>query len=504
MTDPAADPSGRLETARAAQHEWGKLDVATRAAILSPLGAAIGDRLDEIADLIVDENGKPRAEAIAHEVLAAVQLVRFNCSRAAGILREQRVLLPLQPHRSARVARRPFGAVLAIAPWNLPFIIPLSQVLPALVAGNAVVLKPSELTPRVGELIGELINECGVPDGLFQVASGDGAVAAGLIAARPDKVLFTGSVATGRRVMAACAEFPIPVSLELGGIDAMIVRADADIEFASSAATWGATFNGGQACCSIERLLVHRSLHDRFIARVADKMARVDRLRELGPAIDDRQLAVWQRHLDDARERERVVIAAGGEFLTDRRLEPTILTGPGIRESLAWNHETFGPMVATIPFDDDDEAVALHNGTRFGLTAGIFTADLAAARAMAGRLRAGVVSVNDIAATCYGSPELPWGGVGESGFGRTHGAEGLLDATWTQVIDSPRLSVNSKRPWWYPYGRDLEQTMGSLARSLAGGAAGPAGPAMTGVRRLGRIARAGVGFVPLLSRSPRR
>lgn len=493
------DPTRQLEIARAAQHDWGRLAPTARAEALRPLAAAIGERLDDIADLIAEENGKPRAEAIAHEVLAAVQLVRFNCSQAAGVLRERRVLLPLQPHRSVRVARRPFGAVLAIAPWNLPFIIPLSQVLPALVAGNAVVLKPSELTPRAGNLIGELINSCEVPAGLFQVVQGDGSTAAGLIDARPDKVLFTGSVATGRRAMAACAEFPIPVSLELGGIDAMIVRADADIEFASSAATWGATFNGGQACCSIERLLVHRSLHDRFVARVADKMARVDRLRELGPAIDDRQLAVWRRHLDDANERntEGVTVAAGGEFLADRRLEPTILTGPGVRDTLAWNEETFGPVVAAVPFDDDDEAVALHNATRFGLTASIFTADPAAARSMAARLRAGVVSINDIAATCYGSPELPWGGVGESGFGRTHGAEGLLDTTWAQVVDSPRMSVNTKRPWWYPYGRDLEETMASLTRSLADGGTG-------GARKLGRIARAGAGFVPLLSRSPRR
>lgn len=481
-----------IDRARVAQSGWGALSVAQRCSAVMPLVGEIARRIDDIADLISAENGKPRSESIAHEAVAAVQLVRHHCRTAPGVLRERRVSLPIQPHRTARIKRVPFGVALAIAPWNLPFIIPLSQVLAPLLAGNAVILKPSELTPRSGALIGELMGACKLPADVFQVIQGDGAVAAGLIDARPDKVLFTGSVATGRKVMAACAKFPIPASLELGGVDAMIVREDADLEFTAAAATWGATFNGGQACCSIERLIVHRSLHDRLVARIADKVARIDRRRELAPAIDQRQADIWRRHLADARERE-LAVTVGGQFSSDFRLEPTLITGADVRESAVWNEETFGPVVAVVPFDTDEEAIELHNATHFGLTASVFSRDLNAARAMADRLRVGLVSINDVAATSYSSPELPWGGIGESGFGRTHGQEGMIDSTWAKVIESPRLPMNAKRPWWYPYGRDLELAMTALAQALASD-----GPA-----RARRLAKAGAGVLPLLSRNPR-
>ncbi len=492
--DPAHPWAGDvLRRARDAARDWGTLRVTERAQRLSPLTGEIARNIDKIADLLHEENGKPRAEAIAHEAVAAIALSRYYCHKAPRVLRDRSVNLPTQPHRCARITRQPHGVVLAIAPWNLPFIIPLSQALPALLAGNAVVLKPSELTPRAADLLAALLESCDIPKDLFQVVHGDGSTGAQLIRAQPDKVLFTGSVTTGRAVMAACASFPIPVSLELGGVDAMIVRQDADLEYAASAATWGATFNGGQACCSIERLLVHRSIHDRLVARIADKMARVDRSRDLGPAIDERQLEVWRHHLADAHKRG-LTVAAGGEFLAGRRLAPTLLTGPDVSSAQVWQAETFGPALAVVAFDTDDEAIALHNATQFGLTASVFSADTDAARAMAGELRAGVVSINDVAAICYSSPELPWGGVGQSGFGRTHGDEGLLDATWAQVVEAPRLGLKAKRPWWYPYGRDLEIAMTGLGQALATG-----NPAA----RAAKLAKAGAAVLPLLSRNPK-
>lgn len=492
MTDGGAGPQ-ILDRARAAQRQWATVSSAGRAKVLSPLAGKIAESIDTIAEVLHQENGKPRAEAIAHEAVAAIQLARHHCQSAPKVLRDQRVAMPALPHRGARIRRCPYGVVLAIAPWNLPFIIPFSQVLPALLAGNAVVLKPSELTPQSASLIFDLINSCDLPGGLLQVVDGDGQLGSALIDAQPDKVLFTGSVATGRSVMAACARFPIPVSLELGGVDAMIVRQDADLEFVASAATWGSTFNGGQACCSIERLLVHRSIHDRLVARIADKMARIDVVRDLGPAVDTRQFDVWHRQLADARARG-LQFATGGAFGEGRRLEPTLLTGPNVQAADVWLAETFGPVLAAVPFDTDAEAIALHNATEFGLTASVFTADLKAAQTMAGQLRVGVVSINDVAATCYGSPELPWGGVGQSGFGRSHGEEGLLDVTWTQVIEAPRLPGNVKRPWWYPYGRDLEQTMTGLGQALA---------TDQSVRRTRELAKAGTSVLGLLSRNPK-
>jgi succinate-semialdehyde dehydrogenase/glutarate-semialdehyde dehydrogenase len=409
------------------------------------------------------------------------------------VLGDARIRLPNLPHRTAVRHHRPYGVVVAIAPWNFPFLIPFSQVLPALLAGNAVVLKPSELTPDVGRLLVDLVHEAGLPEGLLQVAVGDGALGAALVDARPDKVLFTGSVATGRRVMAAAAAHPIPVGLELGGVDALVVRADADLEFTASAIAWGATFNGGQACCSVERLLVHESIADRLLVRVADKLRRIDTRHDLGPAIDDRQLATWQQHVESARAAGLDV--AGGRPLPDRRLEPTMITGDDVTASQVWNEETFGPVVAVATFDSDDKAVALHNATRYGLTASVFSADVGAAQRMARRLDAGTVAVNEIAATMYSSPELPWGGVGESGFGRSHGTDALLDAAWVQVVESPRgPTFGPKRPWWYPYGYELDGAMKDVGRSFA---------ATTARRRAASLARAGRQFLTMLTRQPK-
>lgn len=493
----AVKASAVMERGRAAAARWSALTVEARAEALRPLAREIAARRDEIARRICEENGKPFAEAMGQEVVTSIQLVVAATEAAPRVLAPRPVRSTWQPHRKMAVHRRPFGVIVVIAPWNIPLYIPLSQVVHALLAGNAVVLKPSELTPRCGDLLAELLRACPLPPGLVQVVHGDGAVGAALVAAHPDKVSFTGSVATGRRVMAACAAYPIPVTLELGGVDAMIVRADADLELAASAAAWGATFNGGQACCSVERLLVHRSVYDAFTARLADRLDRIDRRSDLGPAIDDRQLAVWTRHLDDARQRGLRV--RGGEVLGPRRLAPALvdgpgLDGPGVADAACWREETFGPVVAAMPFGEDHEAVELHNANPCGLTASVFTADIAAGQALAVRLRAGAVAVNEVAATVYATPELPWGGVGASGFGRSHGDEGLLEGTWAQVIDLPRTATQPKRPWWYPYDEEQARALGLLGEAMA--AEGPA-------RRARALLRAGRAFARLLSRAPR-
>lgn len=484
-----------VAVARRAQQTWAARGVRSRASLLSRLAGRIAQRTDEIAAVIHEENGKPLTEAVGHEVVGSVQLVNHHCAVAADVLDRRVVKLPMSPHRKPTLTRRPYGVVLGIAPWNLPWIIPFSQVLPALLAGNAAILKPSELTPRTALLLADLLAESGLPEGLFQVVTGDGTVGAELIRARPDKVLFTGSVATGRAVMGACAQFPIPVALELGGVDVMIVRADADLEFASSAIAWGGTFNGGQSCCSVERVLVHSSIADRLRVRVVDKLSRIHPEVELAPAIDDRQLETWHRHLADAASRE-LRIEPDPEAQPPRLITPRLVTGEGVTDAAVWHEETFGPLIAMREFRDDDEAVAWHNASRFGLTASIITSDRAAGAALARRLRAGSVAINDVAATMYGSPELPWGGVGDSGFGRSHGEEGLLECSWAQVIEEPRgLTYGPKRPWWYPY--DLEQSaaLAALAAAL--------GRPELGGRLLG-MARTVPTLIAPLSRRPRR
>ncbi|WP_327139590.1 aldehyde dehydrogenase family protein [Nocardia sp. NBC_01327] len=491
--EPAPDARVLVDRARAAQSSWGSRGVAERVATLEQLPQLLLGGIDCLADAIAAENGKPRAEALAHELVPAIALARHHLGAAVAALGPSRITSPTAPYRSAVRMHRPYGVVLAIAPWNLPFLIPFSQVLPALLAGNAVILKPSELTPRVAALLVEVIAACDLPADVLQLAVGDGALGAELVAAQPDRVLFTGSVGTGRTVMAAAARFPIPVGLELGGVDAAIVLEDADLEFTTSAVAWGATFNGGQACCSIERVLVHEDLHDAFLVRLRDKLQRIDIRRDLAPAIDERQRGTWQRHVEAARADGLTV--SGGEPLPDRRYAPTVISGDGITNATVWQEETFGPVVAVTGFGGDDQAVALHNDTEYGLTASIFSADVARARALAQRLNAGSVAVNDVAATMYSTPELPWGGIGRSGFGRSHGVDALLDAAWVQVIDAPRgPAFGPKRPWWYPYGPELEDAMRALGAAVA-----TARPAT----RLRGYARAGHLLLSMLGRQPK-
>lgn len=454
---------------RAAQAHWARLDVAERAERLRPAAQRLAEGVDQFADLIHEENGKPKFEAVAHEVSASIGYLRWLLSEAPELLQTRGVSMGILPHRKAEIQRVPWGTVLIIGPWNVPLFIPLAQVASALVAGNAVVLKPSEVTPRCAEIIAEVFGACDLPEGLLQVLGGDGSVGAKLIRQKPDKVLFTGSVATGRKVMAACARHPIPVTLELGGIDAMIVCDDADLEFASSAAAWGATFNGGQVCASVERLIVQDSIRERFLSLVADKLERINVHEDLGPMTFDGQRAVYDAHLQDARERG-LEFPTGGRWLGERHFAPTLVTGEGAAESALWCEETFGPMVVAVPFGEDADAVRLHNSVPFGLTASVFTRDASRARAIASELRVGMVSVNEIAATLFSQPELPWGGVGASGFGRSHGAEGLVDCTWPRVVEQARMpGMDFKRLWWYPYGPRQEKTVAALGRSLAPG-----------------------------------
>ena len=482
-----------MDSARAAQPAWGDLEVADRVRVLAELPRVLADNLERIAEVIHRENGKPTAEAIAHEAAPTVALARHHLDRAVAVLGDARIRLPNLPHRTAVRHHRPYGVVVALAPCNFRFFTPFPQVLPGRRAGNAVVLKPSELTPDVGRLIGDLVHEAGLPAGLLQVAVGDGALGAALVDARPDKVLFTGSVATGRRVMAAAAAHPVPVGLELGGVDALVVRADADLEFTASAIVWGATFNGGQACCSVERLLVHESIADRLLARVADKLRRIDTRHPGAPGIAARPGGPGQRQVAGARAAGLDV--EGGAALPGRRLQPTMVTGDGVTSSQVWTEETFGPVVAVATFDSDETAVRLHNATRYGLTASVFSADVAAAQRMARRLDAGAVAVNEVAATMYSSPELPWGGVGESGFGRSHGTDALLDAAWVQVVESPRgPAFGPKRPWWYPYGFELDGAMKDIGHSFAA-------PTVRG--RAASLARAGRQLLAMLSRQPK-
>jgi succinate-semialdehyde dehydrogenase/glutarate-semialdehyde dehydrogenase len=370
-----------------------------------------------------------------------------------------------------------------ISPWNYPFSVPSVQTLTALATGNAVALKPSEFTPYSSLELQRLLREAGLDRDLLQVITGEGGAGAALLAADVQKVVFTGSVATGKSVAQAAAARLLPVVLELGGKDPMIVLEDADIDVASSAAVWGAFMNAGQTCLSVERCYVHESIYQKFLQACVEKTAklrigsasRVSSAGEgacdpnpgvdVGPMIHERQLSIVQSHVHDAMVRGARLLAGGKPLpqLGPNFFAPTILAD--VDHSMAvMIEETFGPVLPVRSFKTEDEAVALANDSAYGLAASIFTGDRKRGEALARRIMAGTVMVNDVLA-CFGISEAPHGGVKASGIGRTHGRFGLEEMVWPKYVDSDRLP-RMKKLWWYGYGPTFSDQMSGFVELL--------------------------------------
>src|SRR5256885_9538884 len=376
--------------------------------------------------------------------------------------------------KSATLSYEPFGVIGIISSWNYPLAIPLGQIIPAVAAGNAVVCKTSEFTPQCGAWIGKLFIDAGFPENLVTIIQGSGEVGQALIDTEPDKVFFTGSVPTGRRVAEACAKRLIPSVLELGGKDAMVVLADADLDIASSAAVWGSYTNCGQVCLSVERLFVERSVSEEFAARCVAKAKKLrlgpgsDPATDVGPLIRPEHVRRMVDLVEDAVGRGAKLLC-GGHPRTDlgpNFFEPTVLLGVDSTMRL-FQEETFGPILAIQAVLDATEAVPLANDSPFALSATVWTRDAAQGEALAKRLRASAVMVND-AISYFGIAEAPHGGCGASGWGRTHRKAGLLEMVRTKYIDVDRLPRREK-PWWYRYGADLQGAADAFLRFEFGG-----------------------------------
>ena len=441
--------------------------------MLRKLRDAIFERRDDIAEIVTRETGKPRAEAILAEVLLALDTANFLARQAPRWLRPERV-----PHHNIALKAKsgwlefePHGVVAIISPWNFPFAIPMTELIPALVAGNSVLLKPSELTPATGALVGELIDRAGFPKGLLQILQGGGEVGAAIIEAGPAKVFFTGSVATGRRIAEACASKLIPSVLELGGKDAMIVLADADLDVTSSAAVWGGFTNCGQACLSVERIYVEQSVAERFTQLCVEKTRKLrlgspaDPESDVGPMIRERELEKVEQQLRDAEQRGARILTGGNRRpdLGPNFLEPAVVINVDHSMQLM-REETFGPVLAIRSVASVDEAIALANDSPFGLSASIWTGNARRGRELASRIRAGSVMINDVA-SYYGISDAPHGGPGWSGWGRTHSRLGLLEMVQVKYVDVDRLPRFAK-PWWYGYSEDFSAAAGSMVEAL--------------------------------------
>src|SRR5271156_4324616 len=368
----------------AAQRAWAEIGVQKRIAVLREFQRLLHGKKSQIAEAITREAGKPVAEALITEVLVVLDAARFLIDNAHRLLRDE----PL-PHgnlatrlKRGRLLREPYGVVGIISPWNYPFSIPATETLAALVAGNAVVLKPSEFTSLIALELRSLLHAAGVPQDVFQVVIGDGATGAELVHSRIDKLVFTGSVATGKRIAVAAAERLLPVVLELGGKDPMLVLDDANVEVASSAAVWGSFVNAGQTCLSVERCYVHCSLYELFLRACVEKTkklrvgAGLDRETDVGPMIHQRQLRTVEAHVEDAVARGARVLTGGSclRDLGENFYEPTVLADV-THEMRIMREETFGPVLPVMAFDSDDEAVRLANDSEFGLAASVWTRD---------------------------------------------------------------------------------------------------------------------------------
>jgi len=448
-----------VRDAKAAQKRWASLSWRARRERLLVFRNVLFERADEVMDVLMREVGKVRFEAFAHEIFPIADLTHYYATRAHKLLRDQRIALHLfWPLKRAYLRYEPRGVVGVISPWNFPFTVPMGEVVMALCARNAAVVKPSEWAPRTMLAAKSLFVDAGFDPELLQVVVGGRDTAVHLIENGVDMISFTGSVSAGRDIAARCGKLLIPCVTELGGKDAALVFDDVDIATTARRIVWGAFANSGQLCASVERVLVHASIHDAFVAelvrltqslRQGDPVAAGTQHVDVGPMVVPGQILTVAAHVEDARSKGARVLHGGYAFerAGGRFFAPTVVTD--VRGDMRiWSEETFGPCMAIRTFEHEHEAVSLANESDLGLTAYVFTRDRARADRVANHIEAGSVIVNDVLYH-HAVPETPWGGVKHSGIGRVHGHDALRNLCWVRHVAVPRVNVTP--PWVYPY-----------------------------------------------------
>jgi acyl-CoA reductase-like NAD-dependent aldehyde dehydrogenase len=453
----------KVAAVRHAQVAWAALPVQARVAKLTAASLAILARGEELAALIAEETKKPLAEAYSAEVLGVGDLFGYWGRKGPELLKPRKGEIPSleMPGKKAWIERAPRGVVVCISPWNYPVSLPMRTIAPTLVAGNGLILKPSEATPKSGVWLVERIREVIGP--VIDVLDGDGPAGAALIEAMPDAVVFTGSTRTGRKVAVMCAERGIPCELELGGKDCAVVLADCDLERTAAGVAWGILTNAGQNCSGIERVAVSAQIAPQFVPLLVEKLKQA--AKDIPDLVTPMQRRLVLSHIEDA-------IARGAEVLTggmpegDAPIAPTLLTKVP-RDALAWKDESFGPIAVLEVHTTEDQLIAAANDTRYGLGNSVWSKNTERATAVAKQVRSGMVWINNHSFT-GALADLPWVGLGDSGTGMTNSPDVL------HLLTRPRLYVvdsnKDVEPWWYPYGPKMVDLMRILvSRQQTGG-----------------------------------
>lgn len=451
---------------------WKSLSYQERAHYILKARDRILQSIDEIAALITQENGKPLTESISADIMPVMDLATFYAAETEKILKKERLWLGKWNFmgRTSEIEYHPLGAVGIIAPWNYPFSIPCGQVMMALIAGNTVVLKPSEFTPLIGLKIQDIFNNVGLPEGVLQTVVGDGSTGAALIHSGVKKIFFTGSVPTGKKIMAAAAQTLTPVCLELGGKDPMIVLEDADLDVAASGAIWGAFGNSGQTCASVERVYVDERVAEKFKKLCLEKTQKLtqgqgsDADVEIGSMTAEMQINKVEKQVEAAKQAGAVALTGGTRPQSTGYFYPPTILDKVDHSMEVMFEETFGPILPIMTYKTIDEAITMANDSRYGLTASVWTTDIAKGKEIAKKLEAGTVTINECVYT-YAVAQTPWGGPKESAIGRTHGKYGIMEMVEPMHIHAnytPRI----KDFWWYGYDVKKYEMMKSLARTL--------------------------------------
>ena len=468
----ADDVAQALERAKAAQKEWARVPVTERAKIVSGAVDLLVKHRNEVIETIRRDTGKTHADALMVEVIAALDFITHWSARAVRDLSDE----PIKPHGFLRALKklvmhyRPLGVVGVITPWNGPFALAINPTVQALLAGNAVLLKPSEVAPHSANWAVRLLREAGVPKDAVQVLHGDGETGAALVRAGVDKVSFTGSVGTGKKIAVACAEQLIPCTLELGGKDAMIVCADADLERAAGGAVFASVFNSGHVCMGVERVYVVESVADEF-ERIVEKKLRELRVGagddcDVGALFWDRQLSIIERHIEDAKAKGAEVVL-GGKAITNGGIfyPPTLVRNVDHSMDLM-KDETFGPIVSIMRVKDEDEALRLANDSEYGLSGSVWTKDTKKGLELAKRMETGSVLVND-ASMIYGILEAPFGGMKHSGLGQVNGVGSLRSYTFAQPVGIDRRALKAE-PHWFPHDAKTIKDLDGMVKLIYG------------------------------------